>query len=218
MTRSASRARDTELAEVTQRSKARAVEAVRLALGRPAGDDSTVVAAFRMAQATVLEGVARQNTTLLSRDPVTQNVVTATRTHLTQVESLAETANRFRVELHKKWAIALACLVFTLIGPPLALRFPRGGVGMVVAASTGIFAIYWMGLIGGESLADRRVAGPVVTMWISNVVFTVAGLLLVSRMGRAGSTVRGGGGWEETWLRIRDRLTGSGRSRSGSTA
>jgi lipopolysaccharide export system permease protein len=188
-------ARDTERAEVIERSKARSVEAVRIALGRSVGEDSTMLASFRLAQATVVEGVARKGTTLLSRDPVTQNVVTATRTHLTQAQSLAETSNRFRVELHKKWAIALACLVFTLIGPPLALRFPRGGVGMVVAASTGIFAIYWMGLIGGESLADRRVAGPVVTMWISNFVFTMVGLILVSRMGRAGATVRGGGGW-----------------------
>jgi lipopolysaccharide export system permease protein len=194
------------------------VETVRMALGRPAPEDSMLVTNFQMAQAVQLSGAARENATLLSRDPTTQNVVTSTRTHLTQVQSLEETANRFRVELHKKWAIALACLVFTLIGPPLALRFPRGGVGMVVAASTGIFAVYWMGLIGGESLADRRVAGPVVTMWISNVVFASVGLILVSRMGRAGATVRGGGGWEEMWLRVRDRLTGRRGARSGSSA
>jgi lipopolysaccharide export system permease protein len=216
--RDEARARDAQRAEVRERNKANSVEAVRVALGRPSEGDSTLIASFRMVQAVELGGAARENATLLSRDPVTQDVVTSTRTHLTQVQSLEETANRFRVELHKKWAIALACLVFTLIGPPLALRFPRGGVGMVVAASTGIFAIYWMGLIGGESLADRRVASPVVTMWISNVVFTVVGLLLVSRMGRAGSTVRGGGGWEETWLRFRDGLTGMGRPRSGSAA
>lgn len=76
---------------------------------------------------------------------------------------------------------------------------------MVVAASTLIFAVYWMGLIGGESLADRRVAGPAVTMWITNVIFLLAGLVLVSRMGRAGATVRGGG-WEDAWLRLRDAL------------
>ncbi|HSG06834.1 MAG TPA: LptF/LptG family permease [Longimicrobiales bacterium] len=216
--REEARARDAERAEVLQRGKERSVEAVRIALSRPVGDEGNLVESFRMAQSIRLEGAARENATLLSKDPVTQNVVTATRTYLTQAQSLAETANRFRVELHKKWAIALACLVFTLIGPPLALRFPRGGVGMVVAASTGIFAIYWMGLIGGESLADRQVASPVVTMWISNVVFTLVGLLLVSRMGRAGATVRGGGRWEEVWLRVRDRLTGLNRSRPGSAA
>ncbi|HKJ03553.1 MAG TPA: LptF/LptG family permease [Longimicrobiales bacterium] len=216
--REEARSRDVERDEVIERDKARSLEAVRIALGRPAPEDSLLVSSFKMAQAVPLSPAAQENATVLSRDPVTQNVVTAARTHLTQIQSLEETANRFRVELHKKWAIALACLVFTLIGPPLALRFPRGGVGMVVAASTGIFAIYWMGLIGGESLADRRVAGPVVTMWISNVVFTVVGLLLVSRMGRAGATVRGGGGWEEMWARIRERFGGRARARSGSAA
>ena len=207
--REEARTRDEDLREVKARSQARAVEALRIALGRPAQEDSMIVASFDIAQRVMVdEGAASPS--LLSRDPVTQNVVTATRTHAAQAVSLQETANRFRVELQKKWAIAVACLVFTLIGPPLALRFPRGGVGMVVAASTAIFAIYWMGLIGGESLADRRVAGPVVTMWISNVVFALVGLLLVSRMGRAGATVRGGG-WEEAWLGLRARFAGLGR-------
>ena len=64
---------------------------------------------------------------------------------------------------------------------------------MVVLASSMIFSIYWTGLIGGEILADRRIAGPAVTMWMANVVFFIVGIVLVSRMGRAGSTIRGGG-------------------------
>ncbi|MEM7417706.1 MAG: LptF/LptG family permease [Gemmatimonadota bacterium] len=95
--------------------------------------------------------------------------------------------------MHKKWAIAIACLVFVLIGPPLALRFPRAGVGFVVSASAVIFFIYWIGLLGGETLADRRVADPAVTMWLGNVVFFVAALVLQSRMGHTSGTPRGGG-------------------------
>ena len=203
--------RDIEQATVRKRNRDRALEAVRVALGRPSEGDSTAVASFRLTQ-SVAENSPSENATMLSRDPVTQSVVVGTRTHLSQVQSLQETANRYRVELHKKWAIAFACLVFTLIGPPLALRFPRGGVGMVVAASTGIFAIYWMGLIGGESLADRRVADPLFTMWVPNFVFAVVGVLLVTRMGRAGATVRGGG-LEDTWLRLKDALMRPRRGR-----
>jgi lipopolysaccharide export system permease protein len=105
---------------------------------------------------------------------------------------LEQNAYRYQVEIHKKLAIAFACIVFTLLGPPLAVRFPRGGVGMVVLASSLIFSIYWTGLIGGEILADRKIASPAVTMWTANVVFFIVGIVLVSRMGRAGSTVRGG--------------------------
>jgi len=200
---------DVQQATVRQQSRERAVSAVRLALGRPAQADQNQIASYRAIQAGS-EVDLSDNATVLSQDPLTQGVVVAARTSVSQIESLEEAANRYRVELHKKWAIAVACLVFTLIGPPLALRFPRGGVGMVVAASTAIFAVYWMGLIGGESLADRRVAGPAVTMWVPNVVFLAVGLLLAGRMGRAGSTVRGGG-WEDAWLRLRDSFAAARR-------
>jgi lipopolysaccharide export system permease protein len=201
---------------VRRRNRDRALEAVRIALGRPVETDLGTLATFR-AQQEAAAGYVPDNATLLSRDPVTQGVVVGTRTHLAQTGSLAEAANRYRVELHKKWAIAVACLVFTLIGPPLALRFPRGGVGMVVGASTAVFAVYWMGLIGGESLADRRVADPLVSMWVPNLVFLAVGVLLVSRMGRSGATVRGGG-WEDTWLRLKgsaERLARRTPARTG---
>ena len=61
---------------------------------------------------------------------------------------------------------------------------------MVAATSSGIFAIYWLGLIGGETLADRRFADPAITMWLANLVFLAIGLILVSRMGSATSTAR----------------------------
>ena len=61
---------------------------------------------------------------------------------------------------------------------------------MVAATSSGIFAIYWLGLIGGETLADRRFADPAITMWLANLVFLGVGLILVSRMGSTTATGR----------------------------
>ena len=61
---------------------------------------------------------------------------------------------------------------------------------MVAASSSGSFAIYWLGLIGGETLADRRFADPAITMWLANLVFLGIGLILVSRMGSTTSTPR----------------------------
>ena len=43
--------------------------------------------------------------------------------------------NTAAVELHKKFAISIACVVFVLVGAPIALRFPRGGVGLVIGVS-----------------------------------------------------------------------------------
>jgi lipopolysaccharide export system permease protein len=110
---------------------------------------------------------------------------------------------RFRVEIHKKWAIAFACLIFVLLGGPFAVRFPQGGVGMVIATSVGIFFLYWMGLIGGERLADRGLMDPVLAMWLPNLVLLVPAGIMAARMGRQISTNRGGSRWNELVFRIR---------------
>jgi lipopolysaccharide export system permease protein len=101
-------------------------------------------------------------------------------------------ANQYAVELHKKVAISIACLVFVLIGAPIALRFPRGGVGLVIGVSLGVFALYYVGLIAGEALADRDILTPFWAMWSANMLLTGVGLLLLWRMGRESATARGG--------------------------
>ncbi len=96
------------------------------------------------------------------------------------------------VELHKKFAISIACTVFVLVGAPIALRFPRGGVGLVIGVSLVIFGIYYIGLIAGEALADKNLLPPSLAMWAANILLTIVGLFLLARMGRESATTRGG--------------------------
>ncbi|MEP7344872.1 MAG: LptF/LptG family permease [Gemmatimonadaceae bacterium] len=100
--------------------------------------------------------------------------------------------NQNAVELHKKFAISVACVVFVLIGAPIALRFPRGGVGLVIGVSLTVFSIYYIGLIAGEALADRGVVPPALAMWAANIILTIVGLVMLARIGREGATARGG--------------------------
>jgi lipopolysaccharide export system permease protein len=110
--------------------------------------------------------------------------------------------NRYDVEIQKKFALAFACIVFVMIGAPIALRFPRGGVGLVIGASVGIFALYYIGLVGGEALADRLIMGPFLAMWLTNLLFLGIAALLLSRMGKEGATARGGD-MAEAWDSLR---------------
>ena len=102
------------------------------------------------------------------------------------------TWQQYEVEIHKKFSLAVACIVFVLLGAPIALRFPRGGVGLVIGASLAVFALYYICLIAGESMADDGVVPPWLAMWAANLVFTAVGVVLFLRMGREGSTARGG--------------------------
>ncbi len=109
-----------------------------------------------------------------------------------RTEQFRQAIYQNEVEIHKKFAISIACIVFVLVGAPIAVRFPRGGVGLVIGFSLVIFAIYYIGLIAGESLADRGIMTPFWAMWAANIILTLAGLVLLSRMGRETATTRGG--------------------------
>lgn len=95
------------------------------------------------------------------------------------IEWETQRADRFRVEIHKKFSIALACLIFVLIGAPLGLSIRRGGLGTVGVLATGIFLFYWITLVQGEKLADRGFITPWIGMWGANIVMLVVGIFLM---------------------------------------
>lgn len=114
--------------------------------------------------------------------------------------------NQFQVEIEKKFALAAACIVFVLLGAPLALRFPRGGVGLVIGASLGVFGLYYVGLIAGETLADKLILSPYIAMWLANILFTIVGLIFMYMLRRSGSTARGGD-FGEMWDMLRQKFS-----------
>lgn len=98
--------------------------------------------------------------------------------------------DRYRVEIHKKYSIPFACLIFVMIGSPLAIRLGRSGMNVAAGLSIVVFLVYYVGLIGGEKLADREFVSPIVAMWVPNTIFAVAALLLIRKASReqAGGT------------------------------
>jgi lipopolysaccharide export system permease protein len=101
-------------------------------------------------------------------------------------------ADRFAVEVHKKWSISFACISFVIIGIVMALRFPRGGMGLVIGGGLLIFSIHYVGLTAGESLADRGLIRPWEAMWAPNIVLTVLGLIGLVLVSRESGSTRGG--------------------------
>lgn len=171
--------RQAELAEVRERARNDLRSAVLEALGSP---DSTA------------QGTAEAR----PKSMTTYNLEMSARRIMVQLESaqqrirqLEAGINEYGVEYHKKFAIPFACIVFILIGAPLAVRFPRGGAGMVIAFSLVVFAIYWSGLTGGEQLGDKGLLPPFWGMWAANFVFLGLGLFGLARFGRERATSRG---------------------------
>ena len=111
----------------------------------------------------------------------------ATRAHDAQ-----QLAGKYAIEVHKKWSIAVACVVFVLVGIPMALRFPRGGMGLVLGGGLAVFSVYYIGLIAGEALGDRAIVSPIGAMWASNCIFVVLGIIGLFKVSRESGSTRGG--------------------------
>lgn len=105
------------------------------------------------------------------------------------------------VEFHKKLAIPVSCLVFTLLGVPLGSRIRRGGRGWSLAISVGCALGYYLLIVAGEGLGDRGLLPEVVAMWLPNLLAGVAGVALLLKAEAAPGTL-----WE-AWALLRARAT-----------
>jgi lipopolysaccharide export system permease protein len=90
--------------------------------------------------------------------------------------------SKYSVEIHKKFSIPVACIVFALIGAPLGIMARTGGLGAGAAYSIAFFVLYWIFLIGGETLADNLIVPPWIAMWSPNIVVGGIGGWLLVRM------------------------------------
>ncbi len=81
-----------------------------------------------------------------------------------------------RVEIHKKFALPAACLVFGLIGLPLGIVNRRGGRAAGFAVSIGIVLVYYVLMASGEARAIEGTMTPLLAMWLPNLVLVLLGL------------------------------------------
>ena len=139
---------------------------------------------------------------------VTPSTITVAKVRLTDAKTLID---GYEIEIHKKFALAVACFVFVMLGAPIALRFPRGGVGLTLGVSLFVFALYYIGLTAGAAAASQGLLPPVIAMWAANVIFAAVAVALLWRMGKEGATARGGDmremlGNARGWMRQRMRV------------
>ncbi|MCK5087047.1 MAG: LptF/LptG family permease, partial [Melioribacteraceae bacterium] len=93
------------------------------------------------------------------------------------------------VEIHKKYAIPVACIVFILIGAPLGIMTRKGGLGIAAGISMFFFLLYWAFLIGGEKLSDRGMFSPFLGMWSANILLLILGIYLTVKIARERITI-----------------------------
>ena len=94
------------------------------------------------------------------------------------ISKQTKSKNKYLVELHKKFSLSIAGIVFILVGAPLGIIAKRGKFSISIAISLIFFLIYWAFLIAGEDFADKGKINPALSMWLPNIILLLIGLLL----------------------------------------
>jgi lipopolysaccharide export system permease protein len=87
--------------------------------------------------------------------------------------------NPYLVEIHKKFSIPAACLVFSALGVPLGIRAHRGGPWGALVALLPIVLFYYFGLTLGENIGDHGRIPPWLAMWGPNIIVSALALYLL---------------------------------------
>ena len=72
----------------------------------------------------------------------------------------------------------------------------RSGMNMAIGLSILFFLVYYVGLIGGEKLADRGFVNPFLAMWAPNLIFGGLSIYLLRKAAREQAVA------DWTWLSV----------------
>jgi lipopolysaccharide export system permease protein len=82
------------------------------------------------------------------------------------------------VEIQKKYAIPVACLIFPFLGISLGVLFRKGEKMVAFALCIGVVIVYYVILVAGEPLGKSGAVPAWLSMWAANILFSlIAGAL-----------------------------------------
>lgn len=85
---------------------------------------------------------------------------------------------KFKVELHKKFMLSFACIIFLLIGGSMGAIVRRGGLGMPIIISASFYMVFHILNMTGDKLAYNAVVSPGVGAWLPTIVLLPIALWL----------------------------------------
>ncbi len=95
------------------------------------------------------------------------------------------------VEIHKKFALPFACLIFVLVGLPLGVSTRKGGRTSGFTVSVAIILVYYILITAGEEMAMTGRIAPWLGMWGPNLLLLLVGADLFGHALRESSPFSG---------------------------
>jgi len=86
------------------------------------------------------------------------------------------------VELHEKLTLAFSCIIFILLGVPLAIITRRREKSINIGMAILIIIVYYPLFIACEALGIQGHVSPALAMWIPNIIFGTIGAALTAKL------------------------------------
>ena len=112
---------------------------------------------------------------------------------------------RHEIELHRKFTLAFACLVFFFIGAPLGAITRKGGLGMPVVISVVMFIIYYIIDNTGYKMAREALWPCWAGMWLSSFVLLPIGIFLTYKAA-TDSSLFNPDAWMKVWNKLKIKV------------
>ena len=106
------------------------------------------------------------------------------RKHIKEAKKHRTDTTAAKIQLHQKFAFSFACIGFTIIGIPLAIRTQRRETNIGIAMALVLVTIYYGLIILAQSLESFPALVPHLWMWLPNFLFQVIGCVLLWKMNR----------------------------------
>jgi lipopolysaccharide export system permease protein len=84
-----------------------------------------------------------------------------------------------KLQRHKIFSQAFACMIMFLIGAPLGSIIKKGGLGFPVIVSIGFFIIFYVFMNMGEKWANKELVTPFVGAWLANIMLIPFGVFFL---------------------------------------
>ena len=107
---------------------------------------------------------------------------------------------KHEIELHRKFTLAFACLIFFFIGAPLGAITRKGGLGAPVVISVIMFIIYYIIDNAGYKMAREALWPCWAGMWLSSFVLLPIGIFLTYKAATDSALFN-----PEAWLKAWDK-------------
>nr|WP_317168335.1 LptF/LptG family permease [Pelagihabitans pacificus] len=89
--------------------------------------------------------------------------------------------NMHILSLHKKYALALSCIILFFVGAPLGAIIRKGGVGLPMVIAIILFLVYYfVGVFAGNYSKENNIH-PILGAWLSTLIMLPLGIYLTKR-------------------------------------